>query len=506
MGLLFLSSTAFYLGVASLLKEPGYMDACYYFSVAESIARGEGLVEPFLWNYLDSPASIPHPAFTYWMPLPSLLTWPFIKLMGTSYFTARLPFIILASLLPILSYRTAELLQGRTGERGRSIPCLAGILTVFSGFYVVYWPSTDNFAPFALAGGLCLFFCGRLMEKNSPFLAFLAGAMAGLGHLARADGFLLLLALVLLLPDPERRKSAFISIAAYLLVMSPWLIRNAVVLGSPFPVFGAKTAFLTHYDDLFSYGKEISWRSYLAWGIGNIAASKLKATWLNLQTVLAVFLMVFLAIPFAIGLSGLYHIAFLRPFLLYAIVLFLVMTFVFTFPGPRGSLFHSGGALLPFITAISAIGVKTLSQAWAKWRKVSPEPLWKLNCAAALSLALVVSLFALYRALGPGQWNLRGEKYRQTEAWLKQNAFPGAVVMVIDPPCFYYYTKRSCIAIPNGDENTVLQVARRYNASFLLLEPDHPRPLASLYASPNSHLGFKPVATFGEAVLFRIEP
>lgn len=473
------------------------MDACYYFSVAENIARGEGLMEPFLWNYLDSPTSMPHPAFTYWMPLPSILASPFLKLMGANYFTARLPFILLASLLPLLSYRTAELLQEKVGEKDEAIPFLAGFLTVFSGFYVVYWPSTDSFAPFALAGGLCLFLYGRLMEENSPVIAFLAGSMAGIAHLARADGFFLLLPLVFV-----KRRPAFIAIAAYLFVMSPWFIRNCITLGSPLPAFGAKVAFLTHYDDLFSYEKEISWRSYLAWGVGNIVASKLKAVWLNLQTVLAVFLMVFLIVPFIIGLRRLCGVSFLRPFLLYAVVLFLMMTFVFTFPGPRGSLFHSGGALLPSITAISAIGIKAISQAWAQRRKINPKALWKLNYMAALSLALMVSLFALYRAAGSRQ----GEIYRLAEAWLKQYVSPEAVVMVVDPPCFYYHTKRPCIAIPNGDEETVLQVARRYNASFLLLEPDHPRPLASLYVSPHSHPGFEPVATFGKAILFRIGP
>ncbi len=495
-----------YTAISLAAKEPGYMDACYYFAVAESLAQGKGLVEPFLWNYLDSPNQLPHPAFTYWMPLPSLIAWPFLRLLGTNYSAARLPFVILASCLPLVSYKAAELLQAKTSERGRAIPTLAALLTVFSGFYIVYWPATDGFAPFALAGGLCLLFLGKLLEGGSVSLAFLAGATAGLAHLTRADGFLLTLPLAFLLTHPQKRQFALYFLLAYLLVTGPWIARNVVTFGYLWPTSGAKTIFLTDYDDLFSYGKELSWRTYLAWGPKAIAMSKLKAAWLNLQTALAVFLMVFLALPFALGFKRLCSLDLLKPFWLYALALFLTMTLVFSYPGPRGSLFHSGGALLPFTTSVSAIGLKFLSDAWARKRRIDPQALWRLNYGAAILLAILVSLFVLYRALGPGQWNYRGNAYKLAEVWLRQNASPEAIVMVGDPPCFYYYSHRPSIVIPNGDVNTVLKVAKRYGASFLLLEPDHPRPLDSLYRNPYSSESLKPIANFGEAILFRIEP
>jgi len=503
---LFALALVLYTIISLVVKEPGYMDACYYFAVAESLAQGKGPVEPFLWNYLDYPDHLPHPAFTYWMPLPSLLAWPFLKLLGKSYFVARLPFIILASCLPIISYKTAELLQEKTSERGKAIPTLAALLTIFSGFYVVYWPATDGFAPFAIAGGLCLLLLGKLLEDGSPPLAFLAGAAAGFAHLTRADGFLLVLPVAFLLTRPQKRKLALYFLLAYFLLLSPWIARNVVTLNVPLPTSGAKTIFLTNYDDLFSYGKELSWQSYLAWGAKPIAMSKLRAAWLNLQTALAVFLMVFLVLPFAFGFKRLHSFDLLKPFWLYALALFLTMTLVFSYPGPRGSLFHSGSALLPFTTSISAIGLKFLSEAWARRRGIDPQALWKLNYGAAILLAILVSLFVLYRALGPGRWNYRGDAYKLAEVWLRQNSSPEAIVMVGDPPCFYYYSHRPSIVIPNGDVETALKVAKRYGASFMLLEPDHPHPLDSLYLNPHSSEGLKPIATFGKAILFRIEP
>ena len=53
--------------------QPGYMDAAYYYDIADSVARGRGLSENFLWNYLSNPTSLPQPSNAYWMPITSLV-------------------------------------------------------------------------------------------------------------------------------------------------------------------------------------------------------------------------------------------------------------------------------------------------------------------------------------------------------------------------------------------------------------------------------------------------
>jgi hypothetical protein len=64
---------AFSAAIAAFQPVPGYMDADYYCAGGLQLAAGRGFSEPFLWNYLDDPAGLPHPAFSYWMPLTSLL-------------------------------------------------------------------------------------------------------------------------------------------------------------------------------------------------------------------------------------------------------------------------------------------------------------------------------------------------------------------------------------------------------------------------------------------------
>jgi hypothetical protein len=88
----------------ALQHTPGYMDAEYYYVGGRLLAEGRGFWEPFLWNYLDDPMALPHPAFTYWMPLPALVAMLGMRLMGSVAFVwARLPFMVLAALtVPLL--------------------------------------------------------------------------------------------------------------------------------------------------------------------------------------------------------------------------------------------------------------------------------------------------------------------------------------------------------------------------------------------------------------------
>ena len=119
--------------------------------------------------------------------------------------------------------------------------------------------------------------------------------------------------------------------------------------------------FLTNYDDLFAYGRSFDLAGYLDWGWGNILGSKVRALSLGLQSLIVVSGMVFLT-PFIVvgwlrsrGDSG--KALFLQPFSIYTLLMFLVLTLLFTFPGERGSIFHSSIAIWPWMTALAASGI-----------------------------------------------------------------------------------------------------------------------------------------------------
>ena len=480
---------------AWLLQQPGYTDAYYYAVGAQELDAGQGFSEPFIWNWLDPPASVPHPGYLYWMPLPAILGWLGLALFGDSFRAMQAAFVLISALLPLVAYGLALDL---TGQRKQAV--LAGLLAIVPGFYAHFLVLPDTFAPFALAGSISLWAAGRGLRDGKPLWFGLAGLAAGCGHLARADG--LLLAGVVLVaavaqvvpalrsqPDtPPSGRTWLTSVAlaagGYLLVMGPWLVRNWLAMGTPLAGTGSKTIFLTTYDDLFAYGKPLTLKTYLAWGWEEILKSKGQALLLNLER-LWVEELVIVLLPFsALGLWRLRRTRLLWPFFLYLPLVFVTMTLVFTFPGMRGGLFHSGGALLPFFFAATGPGLEVVLQ-WAvrRLRGWHLRRAWPVFSGGLVAMAVLVSVFALGQAgVFSGEWNRRDRGYAEIGTWLDEHGAAQAVVMVGDAPGFSWHTGHLSIAIPNEPLDTILAVADRYGARYLVLDDARPRTTDELYA------------------------
>jgi hypothetical protein len=480
--------------VAWCIEQPGYTDAYYYAVGARQLYSGQGLDLPFIWNYLDPPESVPHSGYLYWMPLTSILGAMGMLILGKSYLAMQAPFVLLSALLPLAAYAIAWDLTEK-----RKHAMLAALLAVFPGFYALVFTLPDSFAPFALAGSLCLWTAGRGLRGQRPLWFGLAGLAAGFAHLARADGALLaLVALMAALapaipttsptevPEGRRQRIAIgvlMVLAGYLLVMGPWFARNWVVAGTPLGGSGIQTVFLTDYDDLFSYRRPLNLENYLAWGWTNILASKWQALVLNLQRLWVEGLLVFL-LPFtALGLWRLRRDRLLWPFFVYFPLLFLLMTFVFTFPGMRGGLFHSGSALLPFLFAGAGPGLERALQ-WIARRRLGwqVQRAWNVFASVFVVLAILITTFALWRAgVLSGAWNERDWGYIEIGNWLDEQGAADAVVMVGDAPGFTWHTGHPAIAIPNEPWETILGVADRYGARYLVLDSKRPRTTDDVY-------------------------
>ena len=506
------------ISTAALVRQPGYADAYYYAVGARQLQAGQGFQEPFIWNWLDPPEALPHPGYLYWMPLTAILGWLGMAALGSSFWALQAPFILLSALLCLVTY---GLTLDLTGQRKHAV--LAGLLAAFPGFYAHVLVLPDNFAPFALAGSLCLWAAGRGLRDGRAAWFALAGLAAGFGHLARADGLLLLavaLLAAILAPATKRGPrarplplaSCLLPLASclfpYLLVMGPWFVRNWQVAGAPLAGGGLKTLFLTSYDDVFAYGKPLTLETYLAWGWGSILKSKAQALLLNVQHLWFEALLLFL-LPFtAAGLWRERRQRWLWPFLLYGLLLFLAMTLAFTFPGMRGGLFHSAGALLPFFFAAAGPGLEAVLR-WAarRWRGWQVSRAWPVFSWGLVALAVLVTASALWRAgaLGGG-WNRQDLGYRQAGNWLAAHNAPGAVVMVGDAPGFTWHTGHPAIAIPNNPLDTILAVAHRYDAHYLILDDTRPRTTDPLYEGSEEHPRLDLVHTAGGQQLFEIAP
>ncbi len=486
--------------IARFQPAPGYMDADYYQAVGERFISGAGLTEPFLWNYLDDPHGLPHPANAYWMPLPSLLAAAGMWLSGQKAFWAgRLGFIALAGLLPPLTAITALWLH-----KQRKLAWVSGGLAIFSAFYAVFLPTTDGFGLYMLWGTLFLWVSADKSRRQTLALGLLVALM----HLTRADGVLWLLpALWLAWRRAPRQRRLCGVLVGYAGVMLPWFVRNWIVFGSPLAPGGGRSLFLRAYNDLFLYpASALTWQYWVQDGLAAIARVRLWAAGLNLGTFLAV-------------QGGIFWL----PFILLAAwqlrrdvrvqtaalgwgLTFLAFTLAFPFAGARGGFFHSGAALQPFFWVLAPYGLQEMV-AWLEARR-QWQTARALPRLLTLFLAMTIALtaFLVGSRVVMADWGSNARRYAQIEDWIRHRQQDDiAPVIVANPPGYWLATERSALALPGGGPEMVLQVADDFGARYLVLEPgSYPDALTALFLAPRTDGRFLYLTTIEGAHIYAI--
>ncbi len=478
----------FVYGLASRwIGNPGYMDADYYFATGAEIRAGAGLTEPFLWNYLDDPAGIPHPSHLYWMPLPSFFVAAGLSVLGSGFRAAQAPFVMLAAAVPPLVANLAVLVGG-----DRRQAWLSGLLAVFPGFYLPFLVTTDAFAIYLLVAGLSLWSMAPAAQEMQFGRWAMAGALAGLANLARADAPLLLVAGLIWIVVSGKRRLASASglLFGYLLLISPWWTRNFLQTGSILNPGSARLFWMTGYDDLFSYpGRLLSLDRWRMAGLAAAASVRLSALATNLQRLIAENGLIFMGPLAAVGAWHRRDHPYVRLLGIYLGLLVTAMTVVYPFIGSRGGLFHSATALMPGIWVLTPIGLDRA----VRWLGVRRG--WNLaeatrvfgSAMAGLAMALTAGLFAVRQILpvaGGQGWGASAHAYRRAAG--EMDLQPGAVVAVNNPPGFFLQSDHPAIVIPNGGPDTLREVVTRYGAGWVVLESNHPEGLEGFYQRPDS--------------------
>ena len=350
------------------------------------------------------------------------------------------------------------------------------MLAGFTGFYTTFLTTTDSFTIFILLGAVFFLVYLRMGRGRSLVL----GALAGLMHLARADGLLWLgvagLGRLFDLVEGEgmfalkwlARKlisrqyllRALVVVVGYLLVMSPWYWRNLQVFGSLFPPGGSRSLWVLDYNELYAYpASMLTVRRWLDAGFGPLLAARGEALWVNLRTTFAS-MGVFL--PGALSILGFWRnrkLKVVRLGLIGWAVLFLVMSFVFPFSGVRGSYFHSGAAFVPLILAMVPDGIDALTRAslrrFKNWEDRRIRPFYTgVVVAFVIGFSLVVYFSAVVGTDGePGfVWNEVEARYTQVESALVElGASPEDLVLTTNPPGYAVVADRPAIAMPDQE-------------------------------------------------------
>ncbi len=462
------------LVVAQFQPFPGYLDSDYYFAGGMQLAQGKGFSEPYLWNYLDDPQGLPHPSHTYWMPLSSILAaWGMWLTRQTTYSAGRLAFLVLAALSPVV---TAALAYDLSRRRELALP--AGLLAVFSIYYAPFLPVPDNYGPYLVLGGL--YFLAARGRGDLTFLAL--GLLSGLMTLARSDGLIWLAATFLLcswhasqVADFGRRLTLFgrlalFALSGFLLVMGPWFWRNYSAFGRLLAPGGERLLWLRTYDETFAYpAAQLNMQSWLAQGWANILAARAAALRWNLLNAFAAQGGIFL-LPFI--LAGIWERRAERRVRLAMLVwlgLLFVMTAVFPYAGSRGGFFHAGAALQPLWWALAPLGLEGVVRAARRRRLFTPDA-FRIFRVGLVGIAALMSGLILYLRVLQG-WGEGEHKYPLVEAFLRaRDARPDEIVIVRNPPGYFLMTGRPAIVMAYGDESTMLALARRYQARYLVLE------------------------------------
>ena len=535
LALLFIIGLIVPLAIAQFQSLPGYMDADYYFGGGIQLAKGNGFTEPYLWNYLDDPAGLPHPSHAYWMPLASIVAAAGMALTGRTTFTAaRLGFLLLAALVPPLTSLLAHKLTGN-----RALSFLSGLLACFPIYYAPFLPDTDNYAIYMVLGATYFLLLANLSslttehrplntaksprgDYRSLITFFLLGLLSALMTLARSDG-LLWLGISFLVAvwwsgkqvdtytgtqvntehAPRTTSHAsfhlssfifhlFFILLGYLLLISPWYARNLTVFGSLMAPGGSRALWLTSYNDTFAFpASQLTMQSWLASGWDAIMKARLTALRINLLNAFAAQGGVFLFPLIVIGLRRMWKDVRVRFALLAWTLLLVAMTFVFPFAGPRGAFFHAGAALQPMWWCLAPVGLDALV-ASARKRGWFDDRAFVIFRGALVVLAILMTAAIFVIRVLPG-WNREDGHYASADVFLVQQGAPSdAAIIVRNPPGYNVTTGRAALAIPSGGISALLAVAERYDVHYLLLEPDGVfNDLKTLYEQPESNPSFR---------------
>jgi hypothetical protein len=524
--LLFVLNLVVVGSVSWFQTSPGYMDADYYFAGGIRLANGYGFSEDILWNYLDDPQGLPHPSHGYWMPLASILAaLPMVLFGRQDFFTARLIFIFIAACVSPLS----AFLSMRVLKR-KEYAFMTGILSIISVFYLPYVGTTDTFGICMLLGIGWFVAVNRILgvasdqtnsgEKKLPYL--MLGIFAGLINLTRAEGSVWLLLSLCgviyfeLVPkqiNPDWGKiglKALICIAGYLLVFGPWVIRNLSVFGSIYTPGGIRTLWLTNYDELYAYpASKLNFMHWWSSGF-EIAKSRAWAFWQNIQTAFAVQGQIVLFPLIVWGIWRLRRDYWVQIGLTIWLVLLFIMTIIFPYQGARGGFFHTGAALQPFIWVLVPVGFQEFilwGQRIRNWNINQSGKIFKVSliCLTFMISLVVIKSRVIGVSSGNPSWGWSNYIYQQVDQYLEsQNIQKDDIVMVNNPPGYYVASGHTAIVIPNEDENIVLDVSRRYRASYLLIESNHPYSLDGLFRVPHDRSGFQFVAEIRGVMIYKI--
>jgi hypothetical protein len=463
--------------------DPAYPDSYYYVDVAKALHNGQGLNVDFIWIFAEVGGSIPAnpilpiPSNAHWLPLSSFLQAASLNVFGDTPYALGVPMILIGSLAAPLTWLIAR----EAGAR-KSVQLGAGMLAAIPAAGTVFMGQPENFAILHPLVAATLWLTARGLKGDArSYVA--AGLLVALASIARNDGFLLGAGVGLIFVADRLRAwrthtapripfyAAVGCAAVYVLVMTPWWVRQLDTFGSISPTAASGRAlWIRTMAEWNSITTPATPAYFFDQGIGPLLESRI----LGLTAAIGNFGVVICSVvlvPFV--LVG----AWLRrrsldfvPWFFYAFIVFAGATILWPVHVPGGAFIHSSIGLGPHAYILAFEGVVAMV-AWIARRR----PAWDVRTATPIFVGAVVALTiatAPLFAIGVrASWDATRQDRIKLAAEMNQLGIgPTERLLSIDAAGYKYWTGRPGVVTPDDPLPAIEAVARAYQTRWLILE------------------------------------
>jgi len=421
------------------------------------------------------------------MPLAAVLAAAPMAIFGESVRVALLPFILIGSLLPMLSYWGARQLDLSENAALFSAAALAALPE-----FALYSVRTDTVIPCALFECLSILLLIRGLRRGGWGLFVASGIMAGLAYLTRNDGILLIPMLIVTLivyaiarrrwqsevpsfADFQARFAILMPIAA-LIVVTPWLIRNLNaygMLGSPET---SSMFFFTSHSDHYAFGRHFTLQTMLA---AQTPVQLISERLFELAAAVKVMIESFdVFLPIAV-IGGLLLLlanwrneADRRRLLTIAPVLILLLGLLVAYPilipykAQAGSFKKGFMSILPLLLPLGALALD---------RAITDSRIRLGAMALVVALAGANALDAVrLDAQAADSYLASIETVAAQAKALPDTNGDGKIILMTQDPYILRFVGIQSIMFPSEDRDLVIQIAQRYGVDYLLMPADRP--------------------------------
>jgi hypothetical protein len=207
---------------ALVKSRPLLGDALEFQQQANLLASGHGLIEPQVWfaHHISRPSGDKPPLYPFLEAAISVLggrSWAWHDIVD-----------LVAGMATV--WVTGLVGRRAGGRRGERVGLIAAAVAAVYPLLIAADGSLRSESVFALLVTLSLLCALRLREAPSARRAAVLGAVIALAALTRSEALLLVVLLPFAIAGWRR---GLVSLAACVLVLSPWLIRDAIAFGRP---------------------------------------------------------------------------------------------------------------------------------------------------------------------------------------------------------------------------------------------------------------------------------